>query len=384
LRHLLLTLALGLAAAPAPAAGQPIDLTQGGPVDITATDGIEWRQQQQVVIARGNARAIRDNVTVDASRLLARYRPAGGARAPAAATSGATPGAAPGAAPGETPLGGANEIWRLEAEGDVRIFTATDTATGDRAVYDIDQAVLVLTGRELTLTTPQQRITSRDSLEYWSQRRFAVARGNALVVTQDGRRISADTLVAHLLPEGAPQPVQARPGAQAASAAPPGQGRIERVELFGNVEVRTEGEVVRGDRGVYSAATGMARILDNVRLTRGGNQLNGREALVNLNTGVSRLVGAPAGGERVRGLIVPQGQGSQPPATQPRPQAAQRPGAQSLGAQSPGAQSPGTQSLGAQSPGTQSPAAQSPGAQSPGAQNPGTQTRGAQNPVAPR
>ncbi len=311
-------LAAGFAAATAsaPASGQTIDLTQGGPVDITATDGIEWRQQQQVVIARGNARAVRDNVTVDAARLLARYRP-GAATAQPAARPAAT-------APGESPLSGSNEIWRLEAEGNVRIATQTDTATGERAVYDIDQAVLVLTGgRELTLTTPQQRITSRDSLEYWSQRRMAVARGNAVIVTEDGRRIQADTLVAHLLPDepagAAPRgPAQARPGAQpAANRAPPGQGRVDRVELFGNVEIRTADEVVRGDRGVYSAQTGMARLLDNVRLTRGDNQLNGREALVDLNTGVSRLVGAP-GGERVRGLIVPQGQGTPSQQGQPR------------------------------------------------------------------
>ena len=32
-------------------------LTRGGPVEVTSDDGIEWRQQEQVVIARGNARA---------------------------------------------------------------------------------------------------------------------------------------------------------------------------------------------------------------------------------------------------------------------------------------------------------------------------------------
>ena len=275
-----------------PAAAQNIDMTQGGPVDITSNDGIEWRQEQRVVIARGNARAIRDGVTVDAARLLARYRPQAGTQ----------PAAAPGAA--DSPLSGGNEIWRLEAEGNVLITTATDVATGDRGVYDMDQAVLVLTGRQLTLTTPNQHIVARDSLEYWSQRRMAVARGNAVLTTKDNRYVGADTLVSYLTPEGTPAPVRsATPGA---AAPPPGSGRIDRVELFGNVEIRTETEVVRGDRGVYSAETGLARILGNVRITRGDNQVNGTEALVNFNTGISRLVNAP--GARVRGLIVPQQQ----------------------------------------------------------------------------
>ncbi len=306
------------------AAAQGIDMSQGGPVDITADDGIEWRQNDQVVIARGNARAIRDGTTVDAARLLARYRPQGGA-AGAAAAQPAPP--QPPAQPGESPLSGGNEIWRMEAEQNVRISTATDVAVGDRAVYDMDQAVLVLTGSNISYTTPQHVITARDSLEYWSQRRMAVGRGSAVVVTQDGRRITADTLVAYMLedpPPGAPPtaagapagqpvsvrvPTQARPGTEGTQGPPPGQGRIDRVELFGNVEIRTQTEVVRGDRGVYSAATGLARVLGNVRITRGENHVNGREALVNLNTGVSRIISQP--GQRVQGLIVPGSQGAQ-------------------------------------------------------------------------
>jgi lipopolysaccharide export system protein LptA len=147
-------LAASLAALPLLAAAQGIDLSQGGPVDVTATDGIEWRQAEQVVIARGNARAVRAGVTVEADRLLARYRAVG---QPAVQQAAQRP---PGAAPIETAPGGNNEIWRLEAEGRDTIRTATDTARGDRAVYDIDQAVLVLTGRDLSLTTPQQVITT--------------------------------------------------------------------------------------------------------------------------------------------------------------------------------------------------------------------------------
>ena len=92
---------------------------------------------------------------------------------------------------------GGNEIYRVQAEGNVRIFTPTDQAQGDRAVYDMDQAVLVMTGRDLKLTTPNDVLTARDSLEYWSQKHMAVARGNAVVVTNDGRRVAADTLVAY-------------------------------------------------------------------------------------------------------------------------------------------------------------------------------------------
>jgi lipopolysaccharide export system protein LptA len=293
-------------------------MSQGGPVDVTANDGIEWRQAEQVVIARGNARAIRAGVTVEADRLLARYRPAG--------QRGGAPATQPAAAPLEAAPGGSNEIWRLEAEGRVKISTATDTARGDRAVYDVDQAVLVLTGRDLSLTTQNQVITAKDSLEYWSQKRMAVARGAAVVTEPaENRRIAADTLVAYFLdgPGGPSPPPQPRPALAPGEKEPPGAGRMDRVEAYGNVEIRTATEVVRGDRGVYSAKTGMARLLGNVRITRGDNQINGREAIVNMRTGVARLVSSP--GARVQGLIVPnqqegpagQPQQQQPPAQQP-------------------------------------------------------------------
>jgi lipopolysaccharide export system protein LptA len=284
----------------APARAQTLDLTQGGPIEITSDDGIEWRQQDQVVVARGNARAVRDGVTIDADRLIARYRPRAGAQ--------------PQPQAGSSPVSG-SEIWRLEAEGNVRISSANELATGTRAVYDLDQAVMVLSGTGLALETPDQRITARDSLEYWPQRRMAVARGGAVVTTTDDRRITADTLVAHFLeaPAGETRPpVQpaAQPAAQPArpgAAGLPGTGegsRIDRVEAFGNVEIRTPEEVVRGERGVYSPQTGLARLLGGVRITRGDNQLNGQEAIVNLRSGIARLVSTP--GQRVQGLIVPQ------------------------------------------------------------------------------
>jgi len=263
------------------ARAQGIDLSHGGPVEITARDGMEWRQAQQMVVAHGDARAVRGEVTVTADELIAYYRKKAGA---VAATPAST------APPGAVDTG-ANEIYRLEARGHVNIFTPTDHATADRAVYDIDQSVLVLTGHNLKITTPQDIMTARDSMEYWSQKRMAV-----------GRRLYADTLVAYTLegqaPATGPAATAAKPADPAASA-----GKLKEVEAFGNVEVRTATETVRADRGVYVPSSEIARLVGNVRVTRGQNQLNGDQALVNMRTGVSTISRAPGG--HVEGLVVP-------------------------------------------------------------------------------
>ncbi len=177
------------------AVAQQLDFSHGGPVDVTARDGIEWHQNEQEIIANGDARATRDNVTVTADQLIAHYRKkAASAITPASAPSATGPAQPDGAGADDA---GSNEIYRLEAVGNVHIFSATDQAWGDHAVYDMDQSVLVMTGHALRLVTPTDVMTARDSMEYWSVPRRSVARGNALVLTTDGRRISADTLVGY-------------------------------------------------------------------------------------------------------------------------------------------------------------------------------------------
>jgi lipopolysaccharide export system protein LptA len=284
---------------------QPIDMTKGGPVEVTSDNGMEWHQNDQTIIAKGNAKAVRGDVTVTADTLIAHYRkkaPAPGAAPPPTKPSGL-------GEPGDDT--GNNEIYRLEADGNVHIFTATDQAFGDHAIYDIDQAVLVLTGHDLKVITPQQVMTARDAMEYWSQKHMGVGRGNAVVTTNDGRRLSGDVLVGYTVDPNAPPPAPGQAAAKpvAVRAEKPGAdplnagGKLQRVDAFGHVEVRTTNEIAYADKGVYVPDTGIARLAGNVHLTRGQNQLNGDFGVVNLRTGVSTVSRNPGG--RVEGLVVP-------------------------------------------------------------------------------
>ncbi|MBM3488517.1 MAG: hypothetical protein FJX67_18115 [Alphaproteobacteria bacterium] len=227
------------------------------PIEVVARDGIEWRQKERVYIARGNARATQGEVSVFADALAASYRQNDS---------------------------GPTQIYRLEAAGNVRIVSTTRTAYGNRAVYDVDEGVIVLTGSP-RLVTPEQSVTARDSIEYWDRNNMAVARGNAVAVGQ-GRTLRAEVITAHFT--------------RAAS----GETKLSRVDAVSNVLITTETETVRGERGVYDLDSGIARLSGGVSITRGENQLTGATAEVNLVTGVSRLVGDGASG--VRGLLVPR------------------------------------------------------------------------------
>jgi lipopolysaccharide export system protein LptA len=283
------------AAAPSRAAfAQAINMTQGGPITVTSQGGIEWRQLQQEVIAQKDAKAVRGNVTVTADQLIAHYR-----------KKAATPGqpAAPAAASGAPAAGSSDGL-------------ATDQAVGDHGAYDMDQGVLVLTGHDLKMTTPTYVVTSRDSLEYWSNQHMAVARGDAVLVTNTGRRIAADVLVAYTnsgpasktSPAGQPAvaktAVAANPGHPAAAADPVDpSGSLKLVDAIGHVVIMTATDIVQGDRAVYDPTLGIARIAGHVHITRGQNELVGSEALVNMKTGISRLLSQTR--DQVKGLIMP-------------------------------------------------------------------------------
>lgn len=289
---------LALLATPPAAHAQALDLSHGGPIAITAQNGIEWRQAAREVIASGDAKAVRGDTTVTADRLIAWYRKKGESPSKAAPTA-QTAQAGVTAAAVET---GGNEIYRVQADGNVHIYTPTDQAWGDRATYDLDQAVMVMTGRHLKLATPNAVLTARDDLEYWTLKHMAVARGDAVVVTKDGRRLAADTLVAYSSPPAA-APAGKPPNPKDSNGMLGASGKLEKVEAYGHVSVRTALDTVTGDRGVYVPTTGIAVLEGNVRITRGQNQLNGAEAEVDLKTGVARLIAAPA--RRVQGLVVP-------------------------------------------------------------------------------
>lgn len=234
-----------------------------GALEINAERGIEWRRSEKLYIARGNARAKRGDLTVYGDVLTAHYRAA---------------------ANGDT------EIFRVDAEGHVRLVSPGETATGDTGLYDVDQGLLVLRGDDLRLVTTEHVIEARDTLEYWERQQVAVARGDASAVRGD-RQVRAEVLTAYF-----------QRNAQ-------DELELSSMTADGNVRVSTPREFAQGDGGVYYVKQQLATLTGDVRITRGEDQLNGAYAEMNLDTGISRVFGeqpGEPGDGRVRGLLSPE------------------------------------------------------------------------------
>ena len=295
-------------AAKTPAAQAPsLDFDSGGkaePVSITADNGIEWRQADRVYIARGNVKAVRGTVTVYADEMRAYYRPVANksaqtAKSPAPTpppTSPATAKPAPkskSAKSGQpTTDEGPTEVYRLEALGNVRFVTPTQTGYGDHADYDVDTTLLLMTGRHLRIITPHDQLSARDSIEWYDNRQLGVARGNAVDI-HDGKTLSADILLATI------------------AHAPGQQAQISRIDGRGNVFVASQDQIGRGDTGVYNAQTGVVTLQGHVRLTRDKDEMRGDYGVVDVNRNIGYLLPKPPqervveGSHRVEALVMP-------------------------------------------------------------------------------
>jgi lipopolysaccharide export system protein LptA len=336
---LLLALAAGLPASGGAAAqnfGLGLNTQDNGrPIDIQADDGIEWQQNNRLYIARGNARATRGQATIFADTLMAFYRPVCGPEAreaenqKALARKDAPPGkdvpqtkpcpdapATPATPPAPAaqrkdggasdPTGGSTEIYRMEADGNVRIATETQTVYGDHAVYDVDRSLLVVTGQHLKLETQHDTVTARDTLEWYDDKQLAVARGDAVAV-REGKRLRGDVLTSEVVKD------------------PNGPSHISRIDAQGNVLVSSLEQIARGDAGVYNVDTGIATLTGRVTLTKGDSVLRGQYGVIDLNKNVSRLLPGPPSAKmtegqsaQVFGTLTPP---PKPPAPPPAPKA---------------------------------------------------------------
>jgi lipopolysaccharide export system protein LptA len=251
--------ALGPAPLVAAQAVGGIDLSKSSePIQIDATEGIEWRRDDKVYIARGNARVARGDTAVTADTLSAYY------------TEG---------------TGGKTTITRVVADGHVRLTSPDQTITGDIATYDLTQGVLLIKGQSLKAETRNgETLTARDSFEYWEKQLVIVARGDAEVL-QDNRRVKADLLTGYLKEQ------------------PDGSTKLYQVEADGHVQIWREDAYASANKAVYNLENEVAKLMGSVKITRGQNQLNGETAEFDLNSGVSRILGG--GGKPVQSLIIP-------------------------------------------------------------------------------
>lgn len=226
-------------------------------IHITADTQVEWHQNEQKMVAIGNAIAQKKDMSIKAEKLSAKYS--------------------------KNSLG-KNEISEIHAEQNV-VMTSKDTqAFGNTLDYLISQDAAILKGMPAKIKTPTEEISANNSITYYPKQQKAIALGDVMAIDKDGNKLYSDIMTAYFEKDTN------------------GQLQMNRVEIDGNVKIITKDAKVTALKGLYLPNIAKVKLFDNVTIYQGENILKGDEAETNLNTGISRLLSQKKNG-RVSGVF---------------------------------------------------------------------------------
>lgn len=136
------------------------------PIKIDA-DRLDVRDKESMAIFSGNVVAVQGKTTIRCSKMTIHYDNRG-AQAPAGAAQPATPRPQPAAgaqrATGSQPGAADGGVKRLECEGPVTVTSEDQVATGQRAVFDREKDLVVMTGQ--VALAKGQNVTRGERLIY--------------------------------------------------------------------------------------------------------------------------------------------------------------------------------------------------------------------------
>ena len=234
----------------------------GDPIEIYAEKGIEWHKNDNKYLAIGNAIAKTGKMSVSSERIEAFY---------------------------EEKDNSGMDIKLVKAHKKVVVTDENLKIVGGRlAEYNLKKDYFSIFGKNLILTSEENKLESNNKLEYWRTKGVAIATGKARAKKGDEFRIKAEKLVWYLNEN---------------------EQKIDVKKIFGfeNVSIFTNNEVAFSDKALYNKVTGICKLFGNVKLQKGESFLTGDYAEVDLNKGISKLLPAPnfdnLNENRVRALI---------------------------------------------------------------------------------
>lgn len=226
-----------------------------GNIKLDADEQVEYHQKEQKLVAKGNAIATRDNLTIKASTLIGYYAP-------------------------KTK----NKISRIEAIENVNLISPDASAWGDKMVYDVKQDTAVLTGNPAKIKTADATITSKGPITYYQSKQKATATENVIATDSKGNKVYADIMTAWFTKDNNNKLV------------------LDKIDIEQNVKIISSDATITALTGTYYAKSGKVKLFDNVIINQNGNILKGAQAETDLNTGISKILSSGSNG-RVSGIF---------------------------------------------------------------------------------
>lgn len=224
-------------------------------ITLDADDRVEYHQKEQKLVAKGNAKATKKDLSIKADTLIGYYSPKS-----------------------------KNKISRIEAQDKVEMKTPETSAFGDKMIYDVKDDTAVLTGSPAKIKSPEFTITSKGPITYYQSQQKATAREGVEAIDNQNNHVYADLMTAWFTKDNN------------------GKLVLDKIEIEQNVKIISKDTTVTALRGTYNALTGIINLYDDVVISQQGNVLRGSKAETNLKTSISKII---SGGQnnRVSGVF---------------------------------------------------------------------------------
>lgn len=146
---------------------------------------------------------------------------------------------------------------------------------------------------------------SADRLEVAEEERIATFTGNVRAVQSD-LSLAADSVKVYYRPGGG--------GGDDGRTVGIG-GSVSRIDTSGNVRIKSQGDLARGDWAIYDVDRSIIILGGKVTLQRGDTVIRGSRLELDLKTGRTRFAAVPLPGtdERVEGEFTPSGAAEKDP-----------------------------------------------------------------------
>lgn len=229
------------------------------PIEISAENSLEWIQAKKKYMASGDVVVTQDDLVLKTDQLTAFYENEDSN----------------------------TDITEFIAVGNVIIENTDSVIVGDKAVYNLLNEEITVTGNNLKLTNNQDVLTADESMTYNVKTGIAKAKGNANI-TSGENQIQAPMIEGRFVKSDNDEMT------------------LSKATATGGVKITTKDEVITGNIGTFSARNDLANISGNVVITRGPNRLEGDRAQVNLKTNISQIFADKKTNQRVKGVFFPK------------------------------------------------------------------------------
>lgn len=231
-------------------------------INLVADDRVEWHQEEQKMVAVGNAVASKKDMSIRADTITAFYDSSK-----------------------DNTQNKKSQIKHVHAKGKVILKSARADGFGDTMDYDVASDSMILKGTPAKIKTAQEEITATGSITYYPSKQQAIALENVAATDSQKNKVYSDKMISFF-----------EKNAQ-------GNLEMQRVEIYDNVKIVTKDAEVTADRGVYLPKDNLVNLYENVIIKQNDNFIRGDYAVTDLNTGVSRLQTKKGSGKRVSGVF---------------------------------------------------------------------------------